>query len=56
MPPSTKLLPVEVVAGVVSVAIVVELDEAVAVLEGDLPEFAVPERKERGLIKICALE
>ena len=31
-------------AGVVSIAIVVELDETVAVLEGDFPEFAVSER------------
>ena len=32
-------------AGVVGVAIVVELDEAVAVLEGHFPKFAVPEGK-----------
>ena len=43
MPSSKKFLPVEVVAGIVGVTIVVELDEAVAILEGDLAEFAVSE-------------
>ena len=41
LPAAQQLLPVEVVASVVGVAVVLELDEPVAVLERDLAEAAV---------------
>ena len=43
LPSSQKFLAVQVVAGVVGVTVVVKLDEAVAVLEGDFPQLAIPE-------------
>ncbi len=40
-PVPQEVLPVELVAGVVGVAVVLELHEAVAVLHGDLPQAPV---------------